>query len=86
MILQTGDEFVVWTRLPGASTDAPSYRAARVLVGPPGAEPLRLGVGGYPEPEYRPFPEPLLWVLPPAEAQALLDGARAGGTADDDAP
>lgn len=81
MLLQVSDEFVVWTR---RGTADGSHRAARVLVGPPGVESLRLAVSG--EADCRPFPEPLLWVLPLGEAQALVDGCRAGGTAADDAP
>lgn len=72
MQLRTGDEFVVWQRPPGDPTAA--YRAARVLVGPEGCETLRLGVGG--EPDCRPFPEPLLWVLSPDEAQAIWNRAQ----------
>lgn len=82
--LRQGDEFVVWTRPPGDS--AAPYRAARVrvLVGPPGAEPLQVAVGG--ESGYRPFPERALWVLDATEASALLERARGGGSAADDEP
>lgn len=80
--LRPGDEFVVWTRPPGDS--AAPYRAARVLVGPPGAEPLQVAVDG--ESECRPFPERVLWVVDAVEASALLEGTRGGGSAADDEP
>ena len=80
--LRQGDEFVVWTRPPGDS--AAPYRAARVLVGPPGAESLQVVVGG--ESEYRPFPERVLWVVDATEAAALLERTRGGGSAADDEP
>jgi len=75
---------VVWTRPPGDS--AAPYRPARVLVGPPGAEPLQVAVGG--ESEYRPFPERVLWVLDATAASALLERERGGGggSAADDEP
>lgn len=78
--LRPGDEFVVWTR-PDSTVP---HQAVRVLVGPPGDEPLQVVVGG--ESEYRPFPERVLWVMDATAASALLERTRGGGSAADDEP
>ncbi len=78
--LRPGDEFVVWAR----PNPAAPHQAVRVLVGPPGDEPLQVVVGG--ESEYRPFPERVLWVMDATAASALLERTRGGGSAADDEP